>query len=388
MSADHPRILVAGGGVAALEVVLALRDHAAAGFRTTLLSADDRFRYRPLSGYAGLTPDESRTVDLARFTAAQGAGLVCDRLASIDAEARSVTTTHGGRIDFDALVVATGAVPREGLPGAITLGRPADEAALAELVARVRSGTAGRVAVVVPPGVAWSLPAYELALLLTHAAPRGTIAVEVVTSELRPMVVAGREFSDAVSALLDRRGVAVTTATDPDAFDGGRLWLPLQGAPEVDAVVALARPHGPSLAGAPCDERGFVVVDARGRVPGLARVWAVGDVAAHPVKQGGFAVQQADTVAGDVAGRLGLEGVVPAPVARPVMRAALLDGAGTLFLRAEHVGGAIRTEVSDTPLWWPPTKIAGGRLSTWLAGFDARAGDPGGPGALLGAGGA
>jgi len=367
----RPRVLVAGGGVAALEVVLGLREHGAGRFHTTLLSADDRFRYRPLSALAGLVPDTGRTVDLARFAASQDAGLVCDRLEGIDAEAGTVTTLHGGRIGYDALVVATGAIAGEGLQGAITVGAPADEGRLAALVDRVRSGTVGRLAVVVPPGVAWSLPAYELALLLEHASG-GATTVAVVTSEDRPMVVAGDEFSAAVSAVLARRGIGVTTATTPDAFDEGRLWLPLQGAPEVDAVVALARPHGPDLQGLPCDARGFVVVDARGRVPGLPRVWSAGDVASHAVKQGGFAVQQADAVARDVTGRLGLQGPVPLPVPPPVLRAVLLDGVGALHLRAEHVDGTIRTEVSDTPLWSAPTKIAGGRLPDWLVAFDAR----------------
>ncbi|MDO9410894.1 FAD-dependent oxidoreductase [Patulibacter sp.] len=388
-SGRRPRVLVAGGGVAALEVLLALREHGPTSFHTTLLSPDDRFRYRPLSAYAGLAPDASRTVDLARFAAAAGAGLVCDRLATLDAEAQVARTAHGGAIAFDAMVLATGAIQGEGLPGAITLGAPGDETALAMLVERVRAGTVDRAAVVVPSGVAWSLPAYELALLLQHAAPDGRTAVVVVTREARPMEMAGREFSDAVTALLDRRGIAVTTSTAPDSFDEGRLWLPLEGAPEVDAVVALARPHGPSLPGLPCDDRGFVVVDARGRVPGLARVWAVGDVAAHPVKQGGFAVLQADVAAGDVADRLALTGHAPRPSVPPVLRAALLDGTGTLYLRTERVDGTLRTTVSDGPLWWPPTKIAGGRLPSWLAAFDAHgAGDAGGPAALLGAGGA
>jgi hypothetical protein len=58
------------------------------------------------------------------------------------------------------------------------------------------------------------------------------------------------------------------------------------------------------------------------------------------------------------------------------MRAALLDGEGTLYLHAERVDGAIRTEVSTTPLWSPATKIAGGRLPSWLAAHDAAGGLP------------
>ena len=49
-SADNPRIVIAGGGVAALEACLALRDVlSAADLDITLLSPAERFDYRPLS---------------------------------------------------------------------------------------------------------------------------------------------------------------------------------------------------------------------------------------------------------------------------------------------------------------------------------------------------
>lgn len=86
-------------------------------------------------------------------------------------------------------------------------------------------------------------------------------------------------------------------------------------------------------------------------------------------------MQQADLVADDIARHLGLRGVAPSVPKPPVLRAALMDGEGTMYLRAEHVDGTIRTEVSSDPLWWPPTKIAGGRLPSWLAAFAAGASD-------------
>ena len=47
---DHPRVVIAGGGVAALEGCLALRERlSAADLDITLLSPAQRFDYRPLS---------------------------------------------------------------------------------------------------------------------------------------------------------------------------------------------------------------------------------------------------------------------------------------------------------------------------------------------------
>lgn len=365
----HVRVLVAGGGVAALEVVLALWARTAGQLRPTLLAPEASFRYRPLAAYSDLVAGPGPTVDLVRFVAEHGAGLVDDRLARVVPDDGLVVTGHGGRIAYDALVLATGATHQPGLPGALTLGDPRDARAIEDLVQRVRGGSVERLAIIVPPGVSWSLPAYELALLLEHAVPRGAATrVAVVTAEAAPMAAAGDEFGAALTDLLDRRGIELDCSTWPEEVGDGYLWMPLQGASRVDAVVALARPRGPSLPGLPCDAAGFVIVDADGRVDGQRRIWAAGDVAAHPIKQGGLAVQQADVVADDVARRLGLEPLSTSNVGpEPVLRVALLDGESTLYLRTERTDGALRTVTSREPLWWPPAKIAGGRLANYLA---------------------
>src|SRR5207253_10047688 len=57
---------------------------------------------------------------------------------------------------------------------------------------------------------------------------------------------------------------------------------------------------------------GFVSTDDHGRVHGLDDVYAAGDVTQFPVKQGGIATQQADSVAAAIAARAGAP-VEPAP---------------------------------------------------------------------------
>ncbi|WP_210493501.1 FAD-dependent oxidoreductase [Patulibacter sp. SYSU D01012] len=362
----HTQVLVVGGGTAALEVVMALHERAAGEVRVTLLAPDPHFRYRPLAAYAGLVPDTRQTVAVPPLAAEWGASVVGDRLASVDLDRRVATTTHGGRIAYEALVVASGAAPEAAVPGAVTLGAPHDEPAFAALVARVRAGQATRLAVVVPPGVAWTLPAYEVALLLAHAAPPETTLVTVLTAEDAPLQAFGDAAGDAVRSLLRRRGVELRTSCPPETVAGGTLPVPLGDPVPLDAVVALARPQGPAIPGLPHDRAGFVPVDVRGRIVGEDDAWAVGDVTDRPVKQGGLAVQQADVAAADVLRHLGLQDGETAP-ARPVVRAALLDGQGTLYLRAEHGDDGWATVVSREPLWWPPTKIAGGRLAAYLA---------------------
>ncbi|MGX6450263.1 FAD-dependent oxidoreductase, partial [Patulibacter sp. S7RM1-6] len=177
------------------------------------------------------------------------------------------------------------------------------------------------LAVVVPPGVGWTLPAYEIALLLAHAAPDGATRVTVLTAEDAPLQAFGDAAGDPIRALLRRRGIDLRTSCPPETVDGGTLPVPLGDPVPLDAVVALARPQGPAIGGLPRDRAGFVPVDARGRVLGEQDAWAVGDVTDRPVKQGGLAIQQADVAAADVLRHLGLAAEAPEP-ARPVLRAA------------------------------------------------------------------
>ena len=70
-------------------------------------------------------------------------------------------------------------------------------------------------------------------------------------------------------------------------------------------MIALPRLLGPRLRGVPSDPLGFVPVDAFTRVRGRDGVHAVGDIAAHAVKQGGLAAQQADVAAAVIAAGAG-----------------------------------------------------------------------------------
>jgi sulfide:quinone oxidoreductase len=91
-------------------------------------------------------------------------------------------------------------------------------------------------------------------------------------------------------------------------------------------------------------------------VPGLADVYAVGDMTTRPLRQGGLATQQADAAASAIAAWAGAP-VTPQPY-RPDLRAILLTGGAPLFLRR---GSA----ATDAP-WWPPHKVAGRELAPYL----------------------
>jgi len=98
-----------------------------------------------------------------------------------------------------------------------------------------------------------------------------------------------------VKSLRLSAGVRTRAHAVPRRADGRGLWLQGEAAPEpADVVVALAGVVGPALAGLPADDRGFVRVDAAGRVPGAPDVYAVGGMTG---RRAGATAEGADRVA-------------------------------------------------------------------------------------------
>jgi sulfide:quinone oxidoreductase len=248
----------------------------------------------------------------------------------------------------------------------------------------IEEGYAKSVAFVVPPGVAWPLPAYELALMTAWAAEsmgEGDLEVSVVTPENAPLELFGTAGSRAVSEDLGEAGIHVETgAYVTEADDGSGFVIHPGNRPlEAGRVVALPRAMGPRLDGVPADELGFIQVDRNCKVEGLERVWAAGDAIAFPIKQGGLAAQEADVAAEQIAALAGAQ-VEPQPF-RPVLRGILLTGRGREWLRSHVSGGAGEAEAERRALWWPPTKVAGRYLAPYLhriAGADDGGVEPSG----------
>jgi sulfide:quinone oxidoreductase len=381
------RVLIAGGGVAALEAALALRALAEDRVSVELLAPEPQFWYRPLAVAEPFGLGEVRHFDLAELAAATGATFSPGALSSVDVEGRLAQTSAGSSIPFDVLLVACGAGPTPAVAGALTFRGPADTERIGRLLEEIVAGQVGRVAFVVPWGAVWSLPIYELALMTAaYLAERGHDRVELalVTPEEEPLQLFGRAGSDAVRQLLEERGIALHTGSCPVELLDGELRLVPEGTIAADRVVALPRLRGPRIDGLPQTVEGFLPADAHGRVHGLADVFAAGDITSFPVKQGGIAAQQADAAAEMIAAIAGAD-LAPQPF-RPVLRGLLLTGGRPRYLRHELTGGAGDvSSASPEPLWWPPAKIVGRYLAPFLgafAGVESPPEAPAAPGAV------
>jgi sulfide:quinone oxidoreductase len=366
MDVARYRVVIAGGGVAALEAALALRALAAERVDIEVIAPQADFVYRPLA-----VAEPYRVGDVARFplrtiVADAGARLRRGRIARVDADRHEVATGLGQRVEYDALLLALGAVPVKAVPGAITFGGPDDGPRLSRLLGRVRDGRVRRIVFVVPEGATWPLPLYELALLTrAHTAAQGVAGVDltIVTQEESPLALFGTPASDALADLLALQEIELRTRAHGRMFRNGRLTVEPDGTLEADAAVALPVLEGPRIGGVPRDEDGFVPVDALCRVVGLDDVYAAGDLIQFPVKQGGLAAQQADAAASAIASAAGAP-VPPSPF-KPVLRGLLLTGGLPRFLRSE--GEGVGASVDTEALWWPPAKIVGRYLAPYLA---------------------
>ena len=371
-------VVIAGGGVAGLEAVLAL--HALAGNRVdlTLVSPMRDFVYRPLAVAEPFALGHQRRTPLPEAARDAGARFVQAPVTGVDAENRLVHVGESEPLGYDSLLLAMGAAsePAFDAAGVMTWDDTSGVEALGGLLRDLEEGYSDRLAIVVPPGPGWPLPAYELALLIAGDARGMGMGPEIVlvTPEQAPMAIFGSRAVEAVGQELARAGVQVELGAYADVEAGPPRTLVLRPSSrriEVGRVIALPRLRGRAVHGVPSDPDGFIAVDAHCRAVGLDNVWAAGDGISFPVKFGGLAAEQADTAAADIAARAGA--IVERTPFRPVLRGRLLTDRGAQYLRHDAAGGAGEGEATAHTLWWPPGKIAGRWLAPWLAARDDEA---------------
>jgi sulfide:quinone oxidoreductase len=360
------RVLIAGGGVAALETMLALRALAGDLVDLELLAPEPAFWYRPLAVAEPFGAARVQHFELAAIAETVSARFTLDELASVDADAQTARTGHGAELGYDALVVACGALPRPALAGAFTFRGPADSDAFRRLLDEAEGGRVNSIAFVLPAGGAWPLPLYELALLTATNLGRNDVKLALVTPEPGPLSLFGDAASNAVRELLKENRISLHAGCYPARYEAGRLELVPERTLEAERVVALPRLEGLRILGLPQDADGFIPTAPSGRVQGLAHVYAAGDITRFPIKQGGIAAQQADAVAEAIAALAGAP-ITPRPFT-PVLRGLLLTGGLPQFLRNElHGGSGDTSTVTGEALWWPPSKIVGRHLAPFLA---------------------
>jgi sulfide:quinone oxidoreductase len=354
-------ILIAGGGVAGLEGLLALHALAADRVSLAVIAPDPEFTYRPLAVAEPFALGHAHRVPLSRFAEETGAEVVIDAVVGVDDAGRTVRLREGGGRAFDALLLAPGGRAVAGVEGATTWWPGGDPEGYGGLLRDIDEGYSKRLAIVVPAGAVWPLPAYELALMTAgeaRAMGHDDVQLILVTPERIPLSLFGEEAGDAVAEELRAAGVELRTGVVARADRGGLLLEPSGERLDVQRVFAVPRILGPDIEGVPTDEEGFILAGDDARVEQCQRTWAAGDGVASPVKFGGLATHQARRAASAIARLAGAQDV-PDP-GEPVLHGRLLVGQRSRRLRG-------RGDAEGAPLWWPQGKVAGEYLPRWLA---------------------
>src|SRR5215217_5920304 len=188
----RPQVLIAGGAVAGLETLLALRALAGDRVEVTLLAPELRFINRSMAVDQPFKPQRLRGVSLQDTAAELGARWHRGLLDRVEHEHRRGVTRDGDQLPYDMLVLAVGArSDREwASQGVLTYHDGRDGSSYRQLLHQLREGRVNRLAFVKPAEPTWPLPVYDLALLTAAdcaAHGRSEVELSLVTPEEAPL---------------------------------------------------------------------------------------------------------------------------------------------------------------------------------------------------------
>lgn len=283
------RVVIVGAGAAGHAAAEMLRREGYAG-SVTLVGGDPSppvDRPNLSKDYlAGTAPEDWIPLRPAEFFAEQRIELrLATRVSSLDTAGRRLTLQSGGALEYDALLLATGAEPvRLAIPGAelphvFTLRSLADSRAI---IARAASA---RRAVVVG--------ASFIALEVAAALRTREIEVDVVAPETVPLErVMGRALGEVVHQIHLEHGVRFHLGDRPRSIGESSVTLESGGELSADLVV-LGVGVRPAVgfaehAGLAVDRGIIVNAELETSVPGI---YAAGDVARYPDPRTGESIR-------------------------------------------------------------------------------------------------
>lgn len=363
------RVVIAGGGVAALEAALALREFAGSRVNVQLLAPNAEFSYRPMSVGEPFAYAPADHYPLAEIAADIGVELIVDEFAWVDAKQQIAHTAKDVELAYDALLLALGARTRAPFGHGLTIDDRRMDELLHGVVQDVEDGYIHSIAFVAPARMGWQLPLYELALMTAARSydMYGHVDLTIITPEPAPLAIFGDAASKAVGELLSDAGITVIPSAHAQVPQKGQVVIqPGDTTLTVDRVIVLPELFGPSVRGLPAGEHGFIAIDGHAKVLGVDRVYAAGDATDFAIKHGGLAAQQADAAAESIAALAGAP-VTPQRFSGEI-HGMLLTGRKPRYLTA-HIQGShgYSSQITETATWMPATKIAAQYLAPYLA---------------------
>ena len=223
---------IVGGGVAALEALIALRRIAQERVALELVTPTPEWAYQPLAVAEPFGLGEATRYDLVRVARDHGATMHLAGVQAVRPDDHELVTWDGRTLGYELLLLAIGARAQTGIPGSVTIKGPGYTGRFRTMLRDLEGRRIRRVAFAVPAGASWPLPLYELALMTAaHVAEQRLRHVEltIVTPEEEPLELFGPAASKAMRELLGERGVALHTHALPRGRGGRQLRLVPEG---------------------------------------------------------------------------------------------------------------------------------------------------------------
>ena len=390
-----------GAGTAGLEALLSAREALGASVDLRLVAPDREFRYRPMHRDSLFRPARERGIKVADLVAETGATWVRDRAEVVRESERCLLTRDGDIVEFDYLLLAPGERPRRPLAQGYLWERGGDPSFLDEIIGQIAAGKVSSVAVAIPRGARWSVPAYELALVLAWSAAGTGAGIALITAEERPLGALGSAAAHAIAEELEQAGVETITGVElVDAPERGAppmtvadlIIVPepaedetiaLIGKPtdpasvqigtgvarEFQRLISLPVMVGPGITGVASDHAGFVAVDESLKVCGSDVVWAAGGCIAGALEHSALSAQQADAAVAAITAACRDAGAGESAIGRDAVEitGVLLTGQRAHWLAENPIG---TPEPSTRCMWWPPGRAVGKTLARRIAAWD------------------
>ncbi len=269
-------VVVVGGGFGALEVTLALKV-VDSQVSVSVISSETAIAYRPMLIRVPAGGPQPPTIPFAELLTRAGVEIITDRAATADLEKRRLVLESGLEVEYDQLLVATGAVAdRDRVTGARAHALfPCDAADAAEFAAQVGAG-AKEVAVI----FGWERPGPGLEYAASIAAHRPGARVTAIDGDGTLERRFGPKATAWLRRLFESRGARLIEGP-VERIGEGRVDA--AGGSVAADVIALATPLRGSADWLPAH-----LLDATGRMrvdPAMAAtagVFGIGDVVAAP----------------------------------------------------------------------------------------------------------
>ena len=307
------KILVLGGGVGGTLVANLLHKELGRDARVTVVDPTGMHVYQPGFLYVALGQANGRWLTRdERSLLRRGVELAVERAVRIHPEAGTVQLERGGSLDYDYLVLSTGArlVPEQ-VPG---LAEAAHDFYSLEGAQRLREELArfkgGRIHVGIA-GIPYKCPPapIEFTFMLDEYLRKRGIRDRSSITLLSPLnrCFTIESASKLIQPMLDERGVVLTTFFNVETVDANAMTISsLEGEKVESDLMIVVPPHrGQSVIGASAlgDAGDWLPTDRSTlQVEGQERIFAMGDATNLPIsKSGSTAHFEAPVVASRIA---------------------------------------------------------------------------------------